>query len=442
MNNKFLKFFFDALNKSNIRYCVLRNYNTLPLSLGGSDLDMWVHEDDCLNFFNLTKRISNELNGHIVSYIWKRSEPKICLLGKNWGIQFDIYTGTIPIGNYELYAGELIEKHIVEYNKIKVFDNKWAAIESLLKEILNNGHCDQKEKYYNDAHEVLSNLSENELKKGLPMFSESFIKLLLRVGAEKKSKSLINAISIQGKKELKKRIKGSNLDFLLKYRRIFQRPGYMIAILGTDGAGKSSIYEAIYPHLEEAFHKGIHYRHWRPDMLPDIAELLGKRKKNERPDVCANPHAKQASGFIISMIRFLYYLQDYIFGYWFKIWPKIATKANIFIMDRYYYDYYIDQSRSRINLPFWIIRIFEYLIPKPDIIICLGGNPKVIFARKPETSLEEVTKQTQALKNFCKRNKNAFWIDTTEHSIEESAELTLTQISKSLSEKFKNIKHL
>ena len=40
-------------------------------------------------------------------------------------------------------------------------------------------------------------------------------------------------------------------------------------------------------------------------------------------------------------------------------------------------------------------------IPKPDIILCLGGDPEKIYNRKPETSLEEVTRQTSALKDFC-----------------------------------------
>ena len=102
-----------------------------------------------------------------------------------------MYTGLVPIGDYVFYTGGIIEKHIVVHNEIKVLDEKWSAIESLLKEVLNTGKCDRKEKYYNDASKALKAISDEELAEGLPMFSVSYLNNLKRVGTEKKSQELI-----------------------------------------------------------------------------------------------------------------------------------------------------------------------------------------------------------------------------------------------------------
>lgn len=67
---------------------------------------------------------------------------------------------------------------------------------------------------------------------------------------------------------------------------------------------------------------------------------------------------------------------DYTLGYMKVVSPIIHLKSKIFIFDRYYYDYYIDQKRSKTNLPYWIVRFGEILLPKPDLILCLGGDPE------------------------------------------------------------------
>ena len=76
----FIEMFFLMLNQEKIKYAVLRNYDLLPNSLDGSDIDMWVAQEDCERFFNLTMAKAKEYGGHLVSYIWKRHEPKICLM--------------------------------------------------------------------------------------------------------------------------------------------------------------------------------------------------------------------------------------------------------------------------------------------------------------------------------------------------------------------------
>jgi hypothetical protein len=74
-----------------------------------------------------------------------------------------------------------------------------------------------------------------------------------------------------------------------------------------------------------------------------------------------------------------------------------------------------------------------WFVPSPDLILCLGGSPQKIYARKPETSLEEVAHQVNVLKDFCDKRKNAVWIDTTvkpEQSIDEAMNTITTVLKK------------
>ena len=51
--------------------------------------------------------------------------------------------------------------------------------------------------------------------------------------------------------------------------------------------------------------------------------------------------------------------------------------------------------------------------------------------RKPETSLEEVSRQVMVLKKFCENNRRAVWIDTTT-SIDASREAALTAMTEKM----------
>lgn len=409
---KFLEDLFRQLNSNNIHYSVLRNYELLPESTGESDIDVWVHAKDVAKFYSILINCTINNRGKVVSFIDKLFDPKICVMGANWGCQFDIFKGFIPFKKYILMSGDIVWDNTIDNYGVNVLDKRIGDILAFLKEVLNNGNLNQKPEYYIKAQNAINSLNRKNLSDCLKMFNTEFIDKILQVGKKDESQEFIKAIHNDGIKGLKKnKVCGS--IFLSKFHRLFKKPGYTLAVLGTDGAGKSTIIEGINPYLEGAFHHCVIYNHLRPNAIPDIGVLLGKKNINEHDIVNSNPHGEKSSGFFGSLIRWGYYLIDYTFGYAKIVLKKIHTHSSIFIFDRYYYDYYIDPLRSKTVLPNWIFRIGEFFVPSPDIILCLGGSPKKIYERKPETSFEEVSKQSERLRKFCKRRNNAFWIDTT-----------------------------
>jgi len=441
LKRSFLEDFFHLLNTEKIEYCVLRNYYLLPKSTGESDLDIWVGRNDYDRFFTVLKIMTDKHEGVIVSYIWKRLEPKICLLGKDWGLQLDVYKELVPIQEYPFFSGNVIRKHISKYQGIAVINEKWSNLETFLKEVLNTNSCDRKPNIFPDAQKALSVITLQELKDDLTIFSMAFLELLHCIPNKAYSQALISKIYKLGVRDIKKQSNRYYFDRIRKYGRFLKRPGYFIVILGTDGSGKSTIINAITPILKGAFHKGVHYKHLRPHLIPDIGVILGKRENKVSVITSTHPHAKKQSGFLGSLFRWSYYMIDYIIGYFVKIFPIISTQSHLFILDRYYFDYYIDKKRSLINLPNWILRIGEFFIPQPDLILCLGGDSKIIFERKPETSIEEVERQVKTLKKFSEKRKNAVWVDSTS-SIDETVDASMQAITEMMSIRFVNIKSI
>ena len=205
-----------------------------------------------------------------------------------------------------------------------------------------------------------------------------------------------------------------------------------MAVLGTDGSGKSTLIEKMTPVLYQMMHHPVEYRHLRPGLLPSLARLLGKPTR-EGP--VTDPHSGTPSGYLMSLVRFFYYYIDYTLGYFLKIFQWLVKRPTLVICDRYYYEYMIDPRRCAVKLLPGLACFFSWFIPKPDLILCLGGNPEKIYARKPETSIAEVSRQVAALRDFCDGNNRAVWIDTTT-SLEDSYDAAMEAIETKMRRRY------
>lgn len=428
---------FHLLNKEKITYAVLRNYESLPESCGGSDLDIFVASADCEKFYKILTNAAESTNSKLVSYTADALSPKVCYLNSTGGIQLDVFQGALCCKGHVMIPESDIIKNIVEYNGIKVVEPHLGDMIAFMKEVLNNGKCSNK--YIEPLRENKDLFTETYLSERLSLFTQEFShEVASTIGTNRYDESFAKVQTI-GLKCLGKSKKIGSSKWS-KLSRLFHQPGYTIAVLGTDGSGKSFIINSITPILNEAFHNGVRYEHMRPNYFSSLAVAAG-RKKADTHEVCSNPHGSKPSGLIGSIARLTYYWLDYTYGYFRKVFLDKAFKTHLWIFDRYYYDYLLDQRRARLNMPEWIIKLYGIFVPRPDLTLCLGGDPEKIYARKPETSLEEVKRQTEVLHQFCKNHKNAVWIDTTlkpEESINSVLHFIYEMMNKKTLKRYQN----
>lgn len=432
----FLRSFFTRLNKDGIRYFVFGSYQSLPQSTGGSDIDIIIDESDLAATGAIIKDIIKRNDIILASFFTNSTSHFYRLLTTSWGVQIDLFYKGFCYRGVPYFPLSRLQNDLMIHNEIvHVLDEKRGFYLDFFKEIIHNGKA--KDKYTKAFIDLINNDKSYYLQEIEEVFGST---VRLSINNHCTTEGLCS-ISKLLQKQLQNAVLSGHFSTILGDRfdvlsRFFKpRPGYVIVVEGTDGSGKSTIINHITPLLNECFHKFVVYTHLRPKAIPDLGVVLGKKSADEAEHVNSDPHKLKQSGLLGSLLRWGYYMIDYAFGYLYKVWIHIHTKSKVFIFDRYYYDYYIDQKRSRTNLPKWVIRLGEFFIAKPDIILCLGGNPEAIYARKPETSLQEVKRQTEVLKAFCDRRSNAVWVDTTQ-PIEKSCEDAMTAIVKLMSTRF------
>lgn len=191
-------------------------------------------------------------------------------------------------------------------------------------------------------------------------------------------------------------------DFKRAPGRLFNGTGLVVVLLGVDGSGKTTIGEMLQRELAPMFN-GVCRFHIRPYFLS---------RNNGDGNAVIDPHAETARSSLLSIIKLLYFLFDYLFGWLFNILP-LKLKSNLVIFDRYYHDILIDPVRYRYGAPHWLAKLFGRFIPKPDLFIILDAPPAIIQARKQEVSFDETSRQCKGYLDFAKGNSNCIVLDTS-----------------------------
>ncbi|MCA9807778.1 MAG: hypothetical protein KC476_07465 [Cyanobacteria bacterium HKST-UBA06] len=191
------------------------------------------------------------------------------------------------------------------------------------------------------------------------------------------------------------------------------KEGVVVAFLGPDGCGKTSVIEAVGQRLTTTF-TDQHYYHLRPRML-NYNSKVGALSGYDQP------HKQPPRGTLVSLVKLLYFVLDYYLGYWLRVLPQKDARSLV-IFDRYVHDLLVDTARFRLSLPEGVIRAILRLVPLPDLIVVLDGSAQCFHDRKQELSLEELERQISCYRNLARDGRGKVVAVDALGQVEETAQ--------------------
>lgn len=425
MNNQFtsqfISNFFLNLYHEDISYCILRGYENLPDSMG-NDIDIFIKD-----LSNLKEKIIDIIKKLNWNYYVKHDEDGfmtiICFLIGDVNIsviQMDIWKSLNWRGITWCDSGKILS----DLRKINGFFVPAKGVEAAItsiKELMGGGIV--KEKYYNLIQKYASEDYENFIKCLNPIFGINVSKKLCEycINADfqsiNRSARLLKNILIFKNKLCY--IKFSFRRIKEKQKIFLKKPGRLIAFVGPDGSGKTTIIKKLNDYLYPFFNS-IRIFHIRYNILPELktgygfSSMKGKivSDLNKKSNIKSSMHRRNIISIFASWFVVLYYTFEFMLGNF--IISKARRKNQLILFDRYYYDFFIQPTMRDLIYP--VRYILLTLVYKPDLIIHLNADPYVVYSRKQELDIEEINAQNNYILRLIKNIKNAHTINTTSKS--------------------------
>lgn len=410
---------FKIINESGLQYCIQNKYEMMP-EIIPSDIDM-MYKDASEDFLdNLVKKIARE-TGLIITqkicqgyyeytYIISYPCPK-----KYFQLQLDFYRAISRRGYLNIMPAEEMLENRRFYKCFYIPDPyiefKYMWIRRTIKHDMNKEHIAiAKKLYLNNPKEYSERLKTD--------FGSKAAELAIEI-IEKEDVKLFNdnfRVFNRAAKEISR--KKATLSIRWKYfifmigtvipKRIFHKCGLSVAFIAPDGAGKSTVIERVKETVSGSFY-GVNLYYMRPHLFKNLGHY-NMLNPSEESTTNQDPHAVVCDGIIKSMLRFFFYNFDFALGTLLVIERKKIAK-QLLIFDRYYYDYFADMKRYKYSLPSWFPRVFEWMIPKPDMVFVLDGPPEVLYARKKELSIDELRRQCSVFRQLAINRKHFHLVD-------------------------------
>ncbi len=418
--SQFFQYFFKELNKQKVTYCVLRNYEDLPYSFG-RDVDMWVKKEDQIKIKKIISNIPNILNWDVIQ---DKSEHHIkegsgaFIFSKSSSNELEVIRLEYSFHLYDWRGvacidGKIVSRHIIMNERGFFIPSPGLEVAvTLLKEI------------------ILSKKIKEKYKKGIVYLLEKepdvFIKIIKKSFGKKTALIIYEMVRKENWRFLEKHSTIFRLIITLKslinrpfyqikkflafiYNKVITRIfnssnlslGFFIVLIGPDGSGKTTVSRKLIESQSiKRIFPGQKYYYRNFGIFPEIKKISKKVVGHTPKNIVYSKDSNFKFSFFRSVVYIVYYGFEYFFA---RILVKREKKkGTLIVFDRYFYEYFLQRAYNK--CPRWIISFFEKIIVKPDLIVFLKNDSKVIYARKKDISLNEIENQNNLCQKIIDRN--------------------------------------
>ena len=116
---------------------------------------------------------------------------------------------------------------------------------------------------------------------------------------------------------------------------------------------------------------------------------------------------------ISSLCYFGFHWLEFLLGSHLRLRP-ITFRGGLVLIDRYYYDFFVDQRRYRLSVPLFIVRLGFFFLKKPDLVLLLDAPADVLRRRKQEVAPAETERQRIAYRELVRGLSNGRVLDATQ----------------------------
>lgn len=423
---KILSEYFQELEKSNIRFFIIRNYEGLPDKNTSKDVDIILKYGTVKAAERILKDVFKR-NGLFYYYRVVIEESYLCRAISEKGdfaIHIDLMNGYINRG-VELFTFEELYSQTIDYNGFRVLNELYNGVMLFIYKQFGYKKPILKDSYKDTIYHCWLHY---------PEFSSILEKMLGKNTYSKVSECIkqkdfdgMLAYSPMVSKQLRKYSNCSSF-IINQYRRmrfviqkvnriVFQYRKYekSFSVMAPDGTGKTTFLTQLlnrlaFLYVDAPNNTGrFHLYHFRPSLFPNLGEVGEKARIMKQDTDFTNPHRAKPAGLVSSLIRITYYWMDYVLGWMY--YTRRDVQYDLYtVYDRYSYDLLVDPRRTRLKLPYWVRRCFVACMPHPKINFFLKASPDVIIKRKAELTHDEIIRQVSAYERLSVR-KNVITID-------------------------------
>ena len=410
-----LKTLFAALAEQGLRYAVLRNYENLPEGIGARDIDIVLHPDDLVRACGVVTRIVARLSLHFGNCYADERLTQFALVrrddaGNLLQIKIDFFIRSEAYG-VEVLSAEYMLTDTRQHNGIPVVSERVLVLDKWIFHLLVGQPLHPK---YDQIFASIAQAQGQEIERILRRFlsrrrAQSLVAALAmgegsklpNIPRAERGHALARLWARQGTIALSRSLRFAGF----RLRDGLRPNGIFISVSGPDGSGKTTVINLLLAQLGQIYGRNaINYRHFRPSLLPRIAEVARAAGAVETVDTNYDrPHRSPPSGLAGSLLRTAYYCFDYLFGFLRSVHPDLV-KRKIVLYDRYYYDMIADPFRSRLSLPLSFLRAAGHFLPLPQHAFFLRVAPAEIYRRKQELTLEKIIELNARYEDLAKRD--------------------------------------